>query len=198
MSTAEQPRAESQHRQRLLEALAESIRERGLRATQITDIVRLARTSRRTFYECFSDKEACFVALVREATTVLLADIEAAIDPRAPWTVQVDQALDRYLQALDEDPAMTATLSRELPALGLRGAAVQREGIERYAQLVVRMAGAERMREAGVHRPTLATAVMLVGGLSELVIHSVERGEPVREVGNVAKDVFKAVLAPGA
>src|SRR5947209_13056962 len=136
MSTSETTRG-LEHRARLLEALARSLRERGLRATQIADIVRLAHTSRRTFYECFSDKESCFVELVRDATTMLLAAIEASIDPEAPWQTQVEQAVDTYLQALAEDPAMTATISRELPALGLQGAGVQREGIERYADLVV-------------------------------------------------------------
>lgn len=183
-------------RERLLEALADSIRERGLRATQIADIVRLARTSRRTFYECFPDKEACFVELVHEATTRLLGVIEAAIDPQARWEVQVDQAIDSYLSELAEDPAMTATISRELPALGLRGAAVQREAIERYAALMVRMSAAPSMRAAGVRTPSPEEAVMLVGGLNELVIHAVEHGRPLSAVAVVAKHVFKAVLEP--
>jgi AcrR family transcriptional regulator len=180
----------------LLEALACSLRERGLRATQIADIVRLARTSRRTFYECFADKETCFVELVREATTQLLARIEESIDPEAPWEVQVDQAVDTYVQALVEDPAMTATISRELPALGLRGAAVQREGIERYASLVVRLGSTSAMRGAGVRELQLQAAVMLVGGINELVIHAVEHGESLDSVAAVAKDVIKAVLRP--
>ena len=195
MSTAESARTGG-HRARLLEALACSLRERGLRATQIADIVRLARTSRRTFYECFADKETCFVELVREATTQLLSRIEDAIDPDAPWQQQVDRAIDTYVQALAEDSAMIATISRELPALGLRGAAVQREGIERYAALMVRLAGAREMRRAGVRELQLQAAVMLVGGINELVIHAVEHGESLETVAAVAKDVIKAVLRP--
>lgn len=182
-------------RERLLEALAASIRERGLRATQIADIVRLARTSRRTFYECFPDKEACFVELVSEVTTQLLGAIEASIDLEAPWERQVDQAIDTYLAVLSEDPAFTATISRELPALGLRGAAVQRQAIERYASLMVRISRSARMRAGGVQEPSLETAVMLVGGLNELIVHAVEREEPLSGVGTVAKRVIKAVLA---
>ncbi len=196
MSTTERPAAGPHHRARLLEALADSIRERGLRATQIADIVRLAHTSRRTFYECFTDKESCFVELVREATTQLLATIAAAIDLDAPWDTQIDQAIDAYLHALEDDPAVTATISRELPALGLRGAAVQREGIERYAELMVRLARSARTRNARVREPSLETAVMLVGGLNELVIHAVERGESLSTVASVAKDVIKRVLDP--
>jgi AcrR family transcriptional regulator len=197
MSATEQSRAPAENRQRLLEALADAIRERGLRGTQIADIVRRARTSRRTFYECFDDKESCFVELVREATTQMLATIEQSVDLSAPWDVQIDQAIDIYVQALAEDPAMTATISRELPALGLRGAAVQREGIERYAGFMVRMLGAEPIRAAGVRAPSVQTAVMLLGGVNELVIHAVDHGQPLSTVADVAKDVIKAVLDPG-
>jgi AcrR family transcriptional regulator len=196
MNTTERSPADQQHRERLLQALADSIRERGLRATQIADIVRLARTSRRTFYECFPDKESCFVELVREATTQLLATVAAAVDFDAPWPTQVDQAVDAYLHALEEDPAVTATISRELPALGLRGAAVQREGIERYAELMIRLAASAQTRNTGVPAPSLETAIMLVGGLNELVIHAVDHGEPLSTVASVAKDVIKAVLDP--
>jgi len=189
--------ATGDHRARLLTALADSIRDQGLRGTQIADIVRRARTSRRTFYECFEDKEACFVELVREATTQMLAEIEASVDESAPWQVQIDQSIDIYVQALAQDPAMTATISRELPALGLRGAAVQREGIERYADFMVRMLAAAPMRQAGVHAPSRETAVMLLGGVNELVIHAVDHGQPLSTVAAVAKDVIKAVIDPG-
>src|SRR5579875_1589658 len=176
---------DSQNRARLLEALASSIRERGLRNTQIADIVRAARTSRRTFYECFADKESCFVELVHQSTTELLGEIEAAIDLDETWDTQIDQALDAYLRALASDPAITATISRELPTLGLRGAAVQREAIERYAGLVVRLSATARARQPGARELSLEMAIMLVGGLNELVIHAVEHGDGLDTVAPV-------------
>ena len=44
-------------RDRLLDGLAASIGERGYRDTTVADIVRHARTSKRTFYGEFSSKE---------------------------------------------------------------------------------------------------------------------------------------------
>jgi AcrR family transcriptional regulator len=197
MSTTEQPRAGRQsNRERLLEALAVSIRERGLRGTQIADIVRLARTSRRTFYECFPDKEACFVALVRDATSTLIAQIEATVDAGARWQDQVDQAVDLYLRTLAGDAAMTATISRELPALGLRGAEVQREGIERYAELVVRLSESAAARNSEIRALSLETAIMVVGGLNELVVYAIEHERSLDSVAGVAKDLYAAVLTP--
>jgi AcrR family transcriptional regulator len=195
LPAAEPPPAERPHRERLLEALADSIRERGLRGTQIADIVRVARTSRRTFYECFGDKESCFVELIREATAQLLAAIEAAVDGAVSWEDQVDRAIDTYLAALEDDPAMTAIISRELPTLGLRGAEVQRESIERYAALMVRLSGSPQMRAAGIREPSFDAALMLVGGMNELVIHAVDHGQPLSTVAGVAKQVMKSVLA---
>ena len=55
----------SPFRRRLLDGLAASIGERGYRDTTVADIVRHARTSKRTFYGEFSSKEECFIELLR-------------------------------------------------------------------------------------------------------------------------------------
>ena len=47
----------SAFRARLLDGLAASIGERGYRATTVADIVRHARTSKRTFYDVFAGKQ---------------------------------------------------------------------------------------------------------------------------------------------
>jgi AcrR family transcriptional regulator len=52
-------------RRRLLDGLAESIVAIGYRNTTVADIVRRARTSRRTFYEHFDGKEECFATTPR-------------------------------------------------------------------------------------------------------------------------------------
>ena len=51
-------------RRRLLDGLAASIDERGYRDSTVADIVRHARTSKRTFYDQFSTKEECFAELL--------------------------------------------------------------------------------------------------------------------------------------
>ncbi|MDT0406846.1 TetR/AcrR family transcriptional regulator, partial [Streptomyces edwardsiae] len=54
----------SAFRSRLLDAMNESIVEDGYQNTTVADIVRRAKTSRRTFYEHFASREDCFVALL--------------------------------------------------------------------------------------------------------------------------------------
>ena len=60
-------------RRRLLDGLAASIGERGYRASTVADIVRHARTSKRTFYGHFPSKEQCFLELLH-------ADVENLAD----------------------------------------------------------------------------------------------------------------------
>ena len=55
---AEQAAPAQPFRRRLLDGLAASIEERGYRETTVADIVRHARTSKRTFYDHFPTKDA--------------------------------------------------------------------------------------------------------------------------------------------
>ena len=81
-------------RRRLLDGLATSITEVGYRNATVADIVRHAHTSRRTFYQHFADKEACFVALLTAANAEMIRYITAAVDPVAPIQAQVRQAVE--------------------------------------------------------------------------------------------------------
>jgi len=184
------------HRDRLIAGLAQSIRERGYRATKITDVVALARTSRRSFYEQFDDRDDCFLALFDTLGEVLADAVARAVDPSAPWERQVDQALGAYLDAIAAEPELTISFHREMPALGERGAARQRAGIESFAELLMRLAGSESMQREGVEPVSRAKAVMLVGGMRELVAHAVEAGESLDEVRVAAAEVIKGTLAP--
>src|SRR6201747_888623 len=108
---------EAQHR-RLMDGLAASIREKGLAQTQVSDIVRHAHASRRTFYNHFEDKEACFVELMRTLADAFLEAVDRAIDREAPIATQIEQAIDTYLSLVTGDPALMATFAS--PALGER------------------------------------------------------------------------------
>src|SRR6201986_4259536 len=76
---------------RLMEGLAASIREKGLGQTRVSDIVRHAHASRRTFYKHFEDKEACFVELMNTLSDAFLEEVDRSIDRERPITVQIDQ-----------------------------------------------------------------------------------------------------------
>src|SRR4051812_36513859 len=84
-------------RQRLLDGLAQSIVERGYRDTTVADVVRNAKTSKRTFYGEFVSKEECFVELLRTNNEDLIASIQTAVDPDADWNAQIRSAVSAYV-----------------------------------------------------------------------------------------------------
>ena len=78
---AEQTAAGQDFRRRLLDGLAASIEERGYRDTTVADIVRHARTSKRTFYDHFPTKEQCFFDLLTANNEELVGTLRDAVDP---------------------------------------------------------------------------------------------------------------------
>jgi len=95
MSVDAETEKEAQH-QRLMDGLAASIREKGLAQTQVSDIVRHAHASRRTFYNHFEDKEACFVELMKGLADAFLEAVDRAIDRGQPISV-ADRSGGRHL-----------------------------------------------------------------------------------------------------
>jgi len=183
-------------RLRLLEGLAASIRERGYRATTVADIVRHARTSKRTFYDQFGGKEQCFLELLRVEIGQLAEDIRVAVDPEADWHRQIRQAVEAYVGNIESRPAITLSWIRELPSLGDVARPVQRQGMELLTNLLINLSGSPGFRRANLPPLTAPLAVILVGGLRELVALAVEDGRPVREIVEPAVDASAALLGP--
>jgi AcrR family transcriptional regulator len=185
------------HRERLIAAMAESIEEKGYRETFVADVVRLARTSRRTYYEHFRDREAGFLAVFDDANAGAIARIAAAVRPEDPWEEQVDAALGAYLDVIVARPRLWQSFARELPALGRDGAARQRATMGRFAELLVGLveSGRRAQPELASNPMTMDLALIIVGGLRELIISAAEQGRDLRELRPVAAQTIKAILS---
>jgi AcrR family transcriptional regulator len=183
---------EAQHA-RLLEGLAASIREKGLGQTQVTDIVRHARASRRTFYKHFADKESCFVELTEMISLQLMEQVDQAVDRDAPPAVQIDQAIDTYIELLLAEPSLTATWAS--PGLGERVVIAQRGGAERYAQLLVSVVAADAERDPDLEPVSFARAYMVVSGVQEAIVRAIAHGQDLRDLADEIKGFMKAVIA---
>ncbi|ORM34088.1 TetR/AcrR family transcriptional regulator [Williamsia sp. 1135] len=188
--------AEPSHRARLLNALGVSIEERGYRATTVSDIVREARTSRRTFYQEFGTKEECFIELLHTANTDMIDDIVAAVDPDAPWRTQIRQAVEAYVRSIEARPALTLSWIRELPALGPTARPVQRQAMEDFIQTLIALTDTDRMRAAGISTISRSLALLMLGGLRELTAVAVEDGQPVSDTTETMVDACVALLLP--
>jgi AcrR family transcriptional regulator len=184
------------HRARLIDAMAESIQAKGYRETTVADVVRIARTSRRTFYEHFEDREACFLELFDATNDRMMDEIAAAVSPNRSLDEQVNRALDAYVANVTGHPALYSSFVRELPALGQVGAERQLAVIERFAQLLVELveSGRRAQPEMATRPLPMDTAIMIVGGLRELAVISLQRGRDMRQLRASAGDTVKAIL----
>jgi AcrR family transcriptional regulator len=188
---------QSGHRERLIAALAASIEEAGFRETTVADVVRIARTSRRNYYEHFTDRDACFLALFEASYDAILQRIAEAVRPDLPWQEQVDDALGAYLDTVAARPALWQSFVRELPSLGEPGAACQRVATERFAELLVGLveSGRREQPELGMRSLAVDMAIMIVGGLRELTVIALDQGRDVRDLRPVAAQTVKAILS---
>ncbi|MBO0806035.1 MAG: TetR/AcrR family transcriptional regulator [Nocardiopsaceae bacterium] len=181
-------------RRRLLDALAESIADSGYRDTTVADIVRRARTSRRTFYQHFADKEECFIALLTDANARLVREVSAAVDPKAPWELQARQAVTAWIATAETEPALVLSWIRDLPSLGATARTHQRDMLERFVTLVQALSGTEEMRAAGIAPLPRPVAIIMLGGLRELIAWTVEDGGRLSDITEVAVRATIALL----
>jgi AcrR family transcriptional regulator len=155
--------------------MAHAVAAKGYGDTTIADIVREAGVSRRTFYEHFSTKAQCLIALYEAASRNALKVLRESIDPRHEWQTQVDRALVAYLGCMAQDPVLMRTLFIEILGLGTQGLAARRRVNQEIAEFMLGV-----LNGAGGHpRRTLLSADMamaVVGGINELVLQYIEQG----------------------
>ncbi len=187
--TAAQP-----FRGRLLDGLATSLETRGYRDTTVADIVRNAKTSKRTFYDQFASKEECFVELLRANNEDLIARIRAAIDPDGDWEQQVRNAVDAYVAHIASRPAITLSWIREAPALGDAALPLNRLAMEHLTDMVVDLTSGSGFQRAGIAPTGRPVALILLGGLRELTALLVEDGRDVAELTEPALTAALSML----
>lgn len=185
---------EGTFRRRLLDGLAASIDERGYRESTVADIVRHAKTSKRTFYDHFSTKEECFVELLAANNKDLVETIARAVDPEAEWRVQVKQAMTAYVRTIEAQPAITLSWIRELPALGEGARPMLRRGFNRLTTMLVELTASPGFARAGIAPMSQASSVILIGGLRELTAQTMEDGAPISAIVEPALAVSLAIL----
>jgi AcrR family transcriptional regulator len=185
------------HRQRLIAAMAASIVEKGYRDTTVADVVRIARTSRRNFYEHFADRDACFLALFDATNDAMMQQITGAVDLDQPLARQVDNAVDAYIGNVAAQPALYSSFVRELPGLGQAGSERAQATLERFAEMLVGLVDSGRLAhpEMAARPLTMDSAIIIVGGLRELLVISLQRGRDMRELRVSASDTIKAILS---
>ncbi|MFF5227392.1 TetR/AcrR family transcriptional regulator [Dactylosporangium sp. NPDC000521] len=167
--TAEEVRAA------LTGGLAAAIADKGYAATTIADVVMHARVSKRTFYEHFTDKEACLMALYEQGCVHLLAVVRSAATSTdrsgdAGWKAMVNDGVTAYLNALESMPAVTRTLLVEIQAAGPKAYRLRQQMQRRFADTLVEVVDAARAADPAIPELSQLLAIALVGGVHEMML----------------------------
>jgi AcrR family transcriptional regulator len=189
------PDAATGHRERLLAGMAQAVREHGFHGVTVADVVRHARTSRRTYYEHFADREACLLALSEVVTSSLLRTIEEAASAGGTFTERLDRALGAYLGLLADDPGLVRACLQETPGVGPAGVARVRELNRRWSQLLVRLVDQARAEDPEVRALPPELAIVIAGGFRDLVVQTLDEGRDPRELQAVGRDLVRRLTA---
>jgi AcrR family transcriptional regulator len=182
--------AENQ-RERIVTALVDSVAERGYNATTVADITKAASVSRRTFYEHFADKEACFLAAYEMVTEHLLDSMKAAAGSYEEWPQKVRAALSTLLSFLAAEPELARLCMIEPIAAGGEIAARYRASLQGLVEIL--KAGHP---EPASGRPLPeATEETLVGGIVSLIVREISAGRADR-LEKLVPDVVELTLSP--
>ena len=121
-------------RSRISSASIRAVDEVGYANTSVAHITKRAHVSRRTFYELFSDREACLSAALQDVVGLIESELAAADLDGLSWCERVRQGLWVILSFFDREPVF----ARVCVVQSLRGGA---EILTSREMLLARLAG---------------------------------------------------------
>lgn len=158
-------------RARIFEAMARVVGEQGLAATTISDVVKAAGISRRTFYEHCKDKQECFVDTYKTGCENGIAQIDDALRQLADpdWRVRLWTSLETYVAILAGEPSFARVLLIEVLGAGQRALAMRERILAIYVEHYRRLHALAQAEDPDI--PDVPTEFLraLVGGIAELV-----------------------------
>jgi AcrR family transcriptional regulator len=186
-------------RQRLLQGAAFEFADRGYAGASSDSISRRAGMSKATFYEHFSNKEECMIALFDRAAEVVAESMVAAARGvgRRDAAARLHAGTRAYLTVLAERPEFAQTLLVEIIGAGPRAAERRDQVMQAFADLLDAENAAAAKRRLSPRFVSPHDAFAIVGAITELVSRQVRLGEPpdVMELAPVIDRLIDGVLA---
>jgi AcrR family transcriptional regulator len=178
-------------RERIITAMVDTVAERGYNATTVAHITKAASVSRRTFYEHFADKEACFLAAYDMVADHIRASMRAAAESFGDWPQQVRAALATMLRFLASEPELARLCMVEPVAAGGEIAARHRATMQDFVAILK----SGRPEHSGERPLPEATEETLVGGIVSLIVREISAGRS-EELEQLLPDLVELILAP--
>ena len=184
-------------RSRLIAAMAMALLEKSYATISVADVVRLARVSKRTFYEHFSTREACYLATYEALSGTLLDRVEQTALSVPDVRERLREAVRTYLSSLQEVPALTRTFFLEIQLAGPDALAARRKVFRRFAEMLRSIV--RRGQEDGAEIRTLSEelATAIVGAINELIMVCLEeeRVHELHTLQSTVVELFESLLS---
>jgi AcrR family transcriptional regulator len=172
-STALPKGRRSTQRDRLLTGMITAANRDGYAGASVSAVIGEAGISKPTFYEYFTDKDACFLATIAEVHSQLIASVRTAVKEDTP-----QHALQASIRALigfaAAEPAMARFLMNESMAGGPKALDARDSSIAEIETLIERRYEDLEPTQAV---PDFSTR-MLIGGIYRLLAVRTRRGDP--------------------
>jgi AcrR family transcriptional regulator len=178
-------------RERIITALVDTVAERGYNATTVAHITKAASVSRRTFYEHFADKEACFLAAYEMVADHIRDSMQVAAEAFEEWPQKVRAALGTMLSFLAGEPELARVCMIEPVAAGGEIAAKHRASMQGFVEILK----AGRPEHSGERPLPEATEATLVGGIVSLIVREINAGR-AEKLEALLPDLVELTLAP--
>jgi AcrR family transcriptional regulator len=177
-------------RDRMIDAIAHAVADKGYARTSVADILGLAGVSRRTFYEHFDDKESCFLAAYETLAEQMLTEVAAGYLSETEWPLRIKASIAGLLSFFAREPAYARAGIVEVLAAGPE--ALQRRD---RALRGLRVGFDPSRPEVPDHGLPPIVAEATVGGLLELVYRRV-LAEGAEGLSAMEPEITYLALAP--
>ena len=162
-----------QQRERMMAAVLDAVGEQGYVATTVADILARAGVSRRTFYEHFDDREACFLRAYDHVAQILSTAMLDLLSTNERWAEGLRDALDLFLRTVAAHPRLARACLVEILAAGPGGLDRRDASLAPFQQFI------ETGRSAAAEPATVPETVAetVVGGIVATVSMRVLHGK---------------------
>lgn len=160
-------------RGRMVEAMLACVGEQGYAATVVADVIAKAVASRKTFYEHFEDKHACFLAMSDEVIGEWVTRAQSATEDADSPTETIDALVGELFELARRSPPALRVLAVELTAAGPAGMARRESALQQIGRPLE-----ETLSEDSPDRELQARAI--VGAIVRILYARARRGAKVR------------------
>jgi AcrR family transcriptional regulator len=181
-------------RGRLISAFVRLAADKGYDRVTIIDIVSLAGTSKRTFYEHFKDKEDCLLQAFDTARMLLISAIVGEAGPIPDPVERIRVGMRAYIDALADLPDFSRLFLNESMSAGPQLADRWIEATEMMATVMHTWREESRRDHPDAPELTLLRAQIVILGLNETICMTVHR-DGVAAVANRADELVNEAVA---